>query len=88
MYEWRCLSCELKYSTLAKSDVKVGTCPECGADSKRLISAPNFDPKMGLDPDFKKASAEWERKNKQKVAQDKKFYKEHGADKKHHSYGS
>ena len=88
MYEWRCLSCEVKYDALAKMDVKVHACPECGADSKRLISAPQFDPKMGLDPDFPKASNKWARQTKQKTEQDKKFHADHGADKKHHSYGS
>ncbi|MHC4649207.1 MAG: hypothetical protein ACYTBJ_27465 [Planctomycetota bacterium] len=43
---------------------------------------------MGLDPDFSTFGDKWAKKNKQKVEQDKKFYKDHGADKKHHSYGS
>ena len=88
LYDWRCQSCDTKYEALAKSDIKIGACPECGADSKRLISTPRLDPKMGLDPSNPTAYDKWERKNRQKVEQDKKFYKEHGADKKHHSYGS
>lgn len=88
MYEWRCKDCSHKYDELAKSDVKVGVCPECGAESKRLISTPNFDPKMGLDPDFSTFGDKWARTTRQKSNQDKKFYDDHGVDKKHHSYGS
>ena len=88
MYEWRCRSCNLKFDELAKSDVLVTPCPDCGAESKRLISMGRLDPKMGLDPSMPSAYDKWERVNKQKVEKDKKFYKDHGVDKKHHSYGS
>lgn len=88
LYDWRCLSCDTKYDALVKSDVFNHPCPECGGDSKRLISTPHFDPKMGLDPDFGTFGDKWAKKNKQKVEQDKKFHKDHGVDKKHHSYGS
>ena len=88
MYEWRCLECTAKFDALAKSSVKVIGCPRCGADSKRLISAPHFDPSMGLDPDFSTFGDKWVKTNRQKTKQDKEFYDKHGVDKKHHSYGS
>lgn len=88
LYDWRCQSCNTKFEAFAKMAVLNHACPECGADSKRLISAPHFDPKMGLDPDFSTFGDKWAKKNKQKTEQDKKFHEAHGADKKHHSYGS
>ncbi|MHC4649208.1 MAG: FmdB family zinc ribbon protein [Planctomycetota bacterium] len=48
MYEWRCTECSTKFDALAKMDVLTHECPQCGAESKRLISTPRFDPKMGL----------------------------------------
>lgn len=88
MYEWRCLSCETKFDHLAKQEVRKTECPECGAEAKRLISTPRFDLGGGKDPDFPTAYDAWEKQNKEKTAQDKKFFEDHGADKKHHSYGS
>jgi hypothetical protein len=43
---------------------------------------------MGTDPDFKSFGDKWVKTRRQKTEQDRKFYKEHGADKLHHSYGS
>lgn len=88
LYDWRCTECNTKFDALAKMDDLTIECPQCGADSKRLISAPTFNLGDGKDPDFPTAYDAWEKKNKQKVKQDKKFYDDHGVDKKHHSYGS
>jgi len=87
-FEWRCKDCDTKYDAMVKPDVREHACPRCGGDSKRLISTPRFDPKMGLDPDFSTFGDKWVKTNKQKTAQDKAFYEKHGVDKKHHSYGS
>lgn len=88
LYDWRCQSCEQKHEALEKSDVRTRDCPECGGEAIRLISAPRLDPKMGLDPDMPTAYDQWQKTNRQKVEQDKKFHENHGTDKKHHSYGS
>ena len=88
IYEWRCKRCETKYDALAKMDCYEHACPECGADSKRLISPGSRPFGSGKDPDMPTDYARWERQNKQKQAVDKKFHENHGTDKKHHSYGS
>ena len=88
LYDWRCQSCNTKFEALEKMVTVGRDCPECGGVAKRLISAPRLDPRMGLDPSNPTAAAKWERTNKQKTEQDKKFFRDHGVDKKHHSYGS
>ncbi len=88
LYDWRCQSCNTKFEALEKMVTLERECPECGNVAKRLISAPRLDPKMGLDPSNTTAADRWARVNKQKTEQDKKFYEDHGVDKKHHSYGS
>jgi len=87
LFDFRCPGCGV-FEGFVKPDVRETPCPNCSTASTRLISAPRLDPKMGLDPDNPTAYDRWERVNKQKVAQDRAFYKEHGSDKKHHSYGS
>lgn len=91
LYDWRCTneSCGIKFEQMEKPDVKTTTCPSCSAEAKRLISAVRFDwMKMGRDPDFRSFGDKWAKANQQKVRQDRAFHKEHGADKKHHSFGS
>lgn len=88
LYDWRCTKCNTKFEALAKMVELTCDCPECGSTANRLISTPRLDPGNGLDPSMPSAYDRWERVNKQKIAQDKKFYADHGVDKKHHSYGS
>lgn len=88
IYEWRCKACTTKYDALVKMDVYDHACPECGAESERLISAGTRPFGNGRDPDMSSDYDRWQKQNKQKQAIDKKFYKDHGTDKKHHSYGS
>ena len=78
LYEWRCHSCNTKYDALATSDTLVGKCPECGHESKRLISAPRLDPKMGLDPDNPTMYDKWARTRTQKAKLDAKRRESHG----------
>jgi len=87
-FDFRCTACDNVTEGFVKPDVHEQPCPECGAVAKRTISAPHFDPKMGLDSDFGTFSDKWARTNKQKTKQDKEFYEKHGVDKMHHSYGS
>ena len=86
LYDWRCPT-HGRFERLAKSSVKLTTCPECDQASVRLISAPRIA-LSGTDPDFPRAYAKWEKTRKQKEVQDKKCYDNHGKDKMLHSYGS
>lgn len=83
-FNFRCKdsACDHVFTDLVKPDVRTASCPECGHEAKRLIGAPTLDPKLESRHNI------WVKQNRQKIAQDKKFYKEHGVDKKHHSYGS
>jgi putative FmdB family regulatory protein len=85
-FDFRCLTCEHRFEDFVKPDVNP-PCPECQSATDRLISTPRIE-LGGMDADFPSAYDKWEKTNKQKTAIDRKFFKEHGEDKKHHSYGS
>ena len=85
-FDFRCTACAHRFEAFVKPTVNP-VCPKCSKDSKRLISAPTLA-LPGTDPDFPTAYEKWERTRAAKAADDKKFYDKHGADKKHHSYGS
>lgn len=85
-FDFRCLTCDLKSELLVKPDAKP-SCPSCGGDTKRLISAPTIR-LSGTDPSFPGEYEKWDRKRIKKAREDKKFYDNHGVDKLHHSYGS
>lgn len=82
LFDFRCKTCNLKFEGLVKQEVRVHPCPDCDSEAKRLISTPKLDPKLESRHNI------WVRQNAQKIRQDKKFYENHGVDKKHHSYGS
>lgn len=88
LYEWRCKDCSNRYDALAKMDEMNHACPQCGADSKRLISPGKRPFGNGRDPDLPTDYDRWQKQSEQKRAVDKKFHDNHGSDKKHHSYGS
>jgi len=79
-FDFRCKSCGTVTEAFVKPDVKTTTCPNCGGTTKRLISKPTIA-LSGTDPDFSTQYDKWERVQKQKVANDKKFYQNHGEDK-------
>jgi len=80
-FDFRCTRCEHKFDKLVKSDVYVLPCPKCSKPSKRLISAPTIDPRMGLDIEGNPTmAAKWERTRKQRAKIEKKHYEEHGTD--------
>jgi len=85
-FDFRCLRCKHKFEDFVKPDV-TPSCPMCQGQTKRCISAPTVA-LSGTDPDFPGEYEKWERKRSKKAAEDKKFYDNHGVDKKHHSYGS
>jgi putative FmdB family regulatory protein len=86
-FDFRCLTCEHTFEDFVKPDVNP-PCPECEGASKRIASAVRINCGDGKDPDFPSSYDKWQKTNKQKTAIDKKFYADHGVDKKHHSYGS
>ena len=86
-FDFRCTGCNSRFEQMVKPDVKTIPCPTCGSESRRLISAPTIS-LSGTDPAFPGEYEKWEKKRRKKAAEDKKFYDNHGVDKKHHSYGS
>jgi hypothetical protein len=86
-FDFKCHTCGNEYEGFVKPDVLEEPCIQCGQQATRLISAPRTE-LPGTDPDFPGAYDAWAKKHEQKRKSDAKFYKEHGVDKKHHSYGS
>jgi putative FmdB family regulatory protein len=80
-FDFQCKSCNHTFEDFVKPDV-IPPCPECQGETVRLVAAPTLDPRMESRHNL------WVKQNRQKVQQDRKFYKDHGVDKKHHSYGS
>lgn len=79
LYDFRCTRCKAKFDTMVKSDVHETPCVECGALSKRLVSTPRFDPRMGLDPEGNPTMGDrWAKIRKDRAKAEKKHYKEHG----------
>jgi putative FmdB family regulatory protein len=85
-FDFRCKTCDHIFEDFVKPDV-TPPCPKCDKETKRLISKPTIN-LPGTDPDFPGEYSKWEKKRRAKAAEDKKFYDNHGVDKKHHSYGS
>jgi putative FmdB family regulatory protein len=80
LYDFRCTACGLKFDDMVKSDVFETPCISCGSQSKRLVSCPRLDPRMGLDPDFPTAYDAWAKSKTIKAKTDRAHYKEHGTD--------
>ena len=72
LYDWRCntASCNTKYEALAPSEQRTGICPECGGQSKRLISTPRIA-LDGCDPAFPSAYDKWAKTREQKAKKDR-----------------
>ncbi len=79
-FDFRCQGCGKVTEAFVKPDVLTQSCPNCGNIMKRMISCPTIG-LSGTDPDFPTAYDKWERVQKQKVANDKKFHENHGEDK-------
>lgn len=81
LYDFKCTNCEHKFEEMVKSSQLSIPCPNCSSESKRLISAPRLDPRMGLDPEGNPTMADrWAKTRKQRAQIEKKHYKEHGTD--------
>jgi putative FmdB family regulatory protein len=79
-FDFRCNPCDHIFEAFVKPD-DTANCPKCDQiTANRLVSGG----RAVIDIN----SEAWVRMNKQKTKQDKKFFDNHGVDKKHHSYGS
>jgi putative FmdB family regulatory protein len=50
VFEFQCSSCNHIFDDLVQSTVHACPCPKCQKQSKRILSAPRFDIRMGVDP--------------------------------------
>jgi putative FmdB family regulatory protein len=80
LYDWRCniASCNTKFEAMAPMSQLVTTCPECGGQAKRLISAPRIDPRMGVDLAFGTMADKWARKMEKRGKEAARRMREHG----------
>lgn len=66
LYDYKC-SCGNKFAAINTVEYReLAPCPACGEAAKHTISPVNFDPKMGLDPDFATFSDKWAKKQRRK----------------------
>jgi putative FmdB family regulatory protein len=85
IYEYRCLKCEKEQEFIQKfSDDPITTCPECGGELEKLISANSFvlkgsgwymtdyGTKKGKDKDKAKAQADSKTDSKKDTSKKKK----------------
>lgn len=86
-FDFRCRKCDLKSEQFVKPDIQQMSCPNCDGTMVRCISAPSIK-LPGTDPAFPGEWNKWEKARSKRQKEDAKFYKEHGVDKLHHSYGS
>jgi putative FmdB family regulatory protein len=62
LFDFECIKCNHRHEKLVKSDVRVQDCPECGAQSYRVISPVRckLDATSG---DFPGATIKWEKQH-------------------------
>lgn len=70
LYDFRCTN-DHTYEDFASMSEESKICPQCGAESKRLIS-PVKAHLDGTDPGFPGAWMSWEKKREQKIKQEQK----------------
>lgn len=82
VYDYTCPACTYKLDDhfVKRANMDSVECPECGENMRRLPSVPNLDwdsLAMG-DSASPEAISHWERKHKQRKAQEAKSKAEHG----------
>lgn len=73
LYDYYCDSCQTAFEAQRKiADREEADCPICQAIAKKTVSIPHvmLD---GTDPAFPGEYAKWEKKRKQKLAQERKL---------------
>jgi putative FmdB family regulatory protein len=80
LFEFQCPCCDLLFDDLVHPDVKTHVCPECQSPhAKRVLSAPHFDIRMGLDPTGNPTmAAKWARQHEQARKVEKQRERDHG----------
>lgn len=69
------------YDDLVQPDVHQAPCPTCGQEGTRQVSAPRFDPRMGIDATgFPTMGDKWARVRKQRKIVEERRAAEHGPD--------
>ena len=73
IYDYYCDSCDHSFDKLVRlaDEDKPTACPKCQSPSKREIKAPSIH-LNGCDSGFPRAWSQWEKKRRQKVAQEQK----------------
>jgi putative FmdB family regulatory protein len=63
VFEHRCLDCNVVSEHRVEWEDKIQTCPECGGDAKRIISAVAWgnENSCGVDGTWPGAAGKWER---------------------------
>lgn len=79
-FEFYCNSCKTVFDGFVKPDKHEESCPICGTVSKRVVSAPRLDMRMGVDPAFSTMADKWDRMHDQGRKVDEKRAEEHGPD--------
>jgi putative FmdB family regulatory protein len=70
IYRYRC-ECGKEFEAIRSVEKREeAPCLACGRKGKHLISAPHFDPKMGLDPAFATFSDKWA-KSREKASKER-----------------
>lgn len=73
--------CNHVYDDMVHSEQYTGVCTKCGGESRRLVSTPRLDPRMGLDPDgFPTMGDRWAQRHEQARRIDEAREREHGPD--------
>ena len=80
LFEFKCDSCNKRFDDLVQPDKHDTPCPVCETVSRRVISSPHFDMRMGVDPDFSTMASKWDKMHQQGRKVDEKRAEEHGPD--------
>lgn len=73
MYDYFCSGCEHEFEEARRMEERhTAPCPSCGATASQVISAPHFKLE-GITGDFPTAYDQWEKKRREKMAQERKL---------------
>ena len=69
VFQCRSADCGHNFDEYVKyDDIPTVKCPLCGSDTRRLITAPMIDPRLGLDPSsFPTMGDKWARVREQRA---------------------
>jgi putative FmdB family regulatory protein len=70
LFEFKCSHCNHYFEELTEY-TKTYECPKCGKEADKIISSPNFYLE-GITGSFPGAAMNWEKKHRDKLAEEKK----------------